>query len=564
MIMLWLKQSKTTNLSNNPEYKFLFLPIMLLIRPKHFLFICAVLLALFSCKKRKEGWTIDALVPMIDSQLDLKNIFDDDLIQVGDNDLLNLVYQNEILDLKLADDFNIPDTTISQINEGPAFNLAWDKANPLISDTNESKFEISNANLTYALIKSGKIKFKVTSTISEPTTITYNMSSAEKEGKTLLVSRNMPAGSPGNPVEITNEIDLSGYLLNLKGKNLNDYNTIFFYFTVTFANPNSPSNLYNYTSADIVTIENSFVGITPEMVKGIFSTTTEKPDESSSEFDAFKQIRSGSFDVQKAKFSFEFENRIGVDLQGSVNRLSAINSKSGASVDLEGDFIFQSLNLSRAKEDYSLYEIPIIPSISRYELNEENSNITDFISILPNEVQYDMDFIINPLGNISGGNDFLFSDYGIKAKLNMSIPLNIRANNLELIDTVDFDLGNPDEGAELVEGGFVRIHAYNYYPFRAEIQIYTLNKDNIIIDSLMEIGSEISAGIPVDKTVIEAEYSILSAPVSVTKFDVLYQAERAIVKLRFNTEGTEYKDIYARYNTKIKVVGDFKYRLIVE
>ena len=412
MIMLWLKQSKTTNLSNNPEYKFLFLPTMLLIRPKHFLFICAVLLALFSCKKRKEGWTIDALVPMIDSQLDLENIFDDDLIQVGDNDLLNLVYQNEILDLKLADDFNIPDTTISQINEGPAFNLAWDKANPLISDTNESKFEISNANLTYALIKSGKIKFKVTSTISEPTTITYNMSSAEKEGKTLLVSRNMPAGSPGNPVEITNEIDLSGYLLNLKGKNLNDYNTIFFYFTVTFANPNSPSNLYNYTSADIVTIENSFVGITPEMVKGIFSTTTEKPDESSSEFDAFKQIRSGSFDVQKAKFSFEFENRIGVDLQGSVNRLSAINSKSGTSVDLEGDFIFQSLNLSRAKEDYSLYEVPIIPSISRYELNEENSNITDFISILPNEVQYDMDFIINPLGNISGGNDFLFSDYG--------------------------------------------------------------------------------------------------------------------------------------------------------
>lgn len=80
----------------------------------------------------------------------------------------------------------------------------------------------------------------------------------------------------------------------------------------------------------------------------------------------------------------------------------------------------------------------------------------------------------------------------------------------------------------------------------------------------MEIGSEISAGIPVDKTVLEAEYSILSAPVSVTKFDVLYQAERAIVKLRFNTEGTEYKDIYARYNTKIKVVGDFKYRLIVE
>ncbi|MFQ3326757.1 MAG: hypothetical protein ACI8YC_001396, partial [Salibacteraceae bacterium] len=224
MIMLWLKQSKSTNLSNNPEYKFLFLPTMLLIRPKHYLLICSVLLALFSCKKRKEGWTIDALVPMIDSQLDLKNIFDDDLIQVGDNDLLNLVYQNEILDLKLADDFNIPDTTISQINEGPAFNLAWDKANPLISDTNESKFEISNANLTYALIKSGKIKFKVTSTISEPTTITYNMSSAEKEGKTLLVSRNMPAGSPGNPVEITNEIDLSGYLLNLKGKNLNDYN----------------------------------------------------------------------------------------------------------------------------------------------------------------------------------------------------------------------------------------------------------------------------------------------------------------------------------------------------
>ena len=531
---------------------------------KRFLLVGCAMLLLFSCKKRKEGWPIDALIPMIDSQLDLKNIFKDDLIQVRENDLLHLVYENEILDLKLADDFTIPDTIISQVNEGPSFTLAWDKANPLISDTNESKFNITNANLTYALIKSGKIKFKVTSTISEPTIITYNMSSAEKEGKVLLVSRNMPAGSPGNPVEIIDEIDLSGYLLNLKGKNLNDYNTIFYYFTVTFANKVSPSNLYNYTNADVVTIETGFVGINPEMVKGVFNTTTEKPDESSSEFDAFKQIRSGSFDVQKAKFSFEFENRIGVDLHGSVNKLTAINSKSEKSVDLKGDFIFQSLNLARAKEDYSLYQVPIIPSISRYELNEENSNITDFIGILPNEVQFDMDFTINPLGNISGGNDFLFSDYGIKAKLNLSIPLNVRANNLELIDTVDFNLGAPDEGSELIEGGFVRVHSYNYYPFRAEIQIYTLNKDNVIIDSLMEVGSEISAGIPIDKKVIEAKYSVLSAPVNVNKINLLYLAERAIVKLKFNTDGTEYNDLYASYNTKIKVVGDFKYRLVIK
>jgi len=562
--MLRFKQYPPANLTFYPPFKFLFLPIMLLRTKNRFLIVACALLVMVSCKKRKEGWPIDALVPIVDSQLDLQNIFEDDLIQVRDNDLLHLVYENEILDLKLADDFTIPDTTLSQVNPGPAFNLAWDKANPLISDTNESKFEISNANLTDALIKSGTIKFKVSSTITEPTIITYNMSSGVKDGKTLLLSRNLPAGSPGNPSEVVDEVDLSGYLLNLRGKDLNDYNTIFFYFTVRFANPTSPSNLYNYTSADIVTIENSFLEIKPEMVKGVFTTTTEKPDESNSEFDAFNQIRSGSFDVQKAKFSFEFENRIGVDLQGTVNKLTAINSKTGNSVDLKGDFIFQSLNLARAKEDYSLYQVPIIPSLSKYELNEANSNITEFISVMPNEVQYDMDFTINPLGNISGGNDFLFSDYGIKAKLNMSIPLNIRANNLQLIDTVDFDLGEPDEGAELIEGGFVNVHAYNYYPFRAGIQIYTINEDNVILDSLMEVGAEISAGIPINKKVLEPQYSVLAAPVSVPKINLLYKAERAIVKLNFNTDDSDYKDIYASYKTEVKVVGDFKYRLVIK
>lgn len=518
---------------------------------------------LISCKKRKEGWLIDTLVPMVDSKLDLQNIFEEDLVQVGDGNLLYLVYDNKILDLKLADDFSIPDTTVKQINDGPPINLAWDKTQPLITDTNESRFEIRDANLTEAIIKSGKIKFKINSTITEPTIVKYILSSATKDGKTLEFSTNMAAGSVSNPTEFESEIDLSDYLLNLRGKNQNGYNTIFFYFVVEFANPTSPSGIYNYTSDDVVIIENSFEQIKPFKVKGVFNTSTEKPDETSAQFDAFKQITGGTFEVQKAQFSFEFINKIGVDLQGKVNALKAKNTFEGTSTMLTGDFINQSLNLSRAKEDYSKYT-PIIPSITTYDLNEQNSNVTSFISLLPNEVEYDIDFTINPLGNVSGGNDFLFSDHGIEAYLNMRIPLNIKARNLTLVDTVDFDLGNPDEGAELIEGGSVKVHTQNYYPFNATIQIYTLDGASNIIDSIMEPNSIIEAGIPTNSKVVSPTKSVLIAPVSIPSINRLYQAERAIVKLTFNTNGEEYYDLYASYFTKVDVVGDFKYRLIIK
>lgn len=528
-----------------------------------FLFVC-LLIVVGSCKKRKEGWNIDALIPVIDSKLDLQHIFEDDLVKADENQLLNLVYENEILNLKLADDFQIPDTTITQDNPGPSFNLVWDKKNPLISDTNESKFEITNANLTEARIASGKIKFKVSSTITEPTIITYNLSSAFKDGKQLIITKNAPAGSPSNPAIIEDEIDLSGYLLDLRGKDKNDYNTISYYFTVRFADELLPDTTYIYNQDDVVSIVNSFEAIQPEFVKGVFLTTTEKPDESASDFDAFSQITGGSLEVKKASFGFKFENYIGVDLQGQVNALTAINTKTGKSQKLTGDFLTQSLNLSRAKEDYSLYQIPIIPGTAEYKLDESNSNITDFIQLMPDQVNYDLDFTLNPLGNISGGNDFLFADYGIKAFLNMRIPLNIKANNLQLVDTVDFDLGEADEGTELIEGGYMRVHAENYYPFEAKIQIYTLNAQGVIIDSLMESNSVIDAGIPVNGKVVSPTKSVVSAPINPAKTNLLYQAERAIVKLTFNTVESDFQDIYSYYTTKVDVVGDVKYRLIIK
>ena len=206
----------------------------------------------------------------------------------------------------------------------------------------------------------------------------------------------------------------------------------------------------------------------------------------------------------------------------------------------------------------------IIPSTTGYSLNEQNSNITEFIGLLHNKVNYDIGFTNNPLGNISGGNDFLFSEHGIKANLNMRIPMNIRANELTLIDTVDFDFGEDDEGAELIEGGFVRVHTENYYPFTAEIQIYTLDQYDRIVDSLMEYGSTIEAGIPISGKVNSPTKSVVSAPVNGNKTELLYRAERAIVKLKFNTVNQDFQDIYSSYYTKVDVVGDFKYRLLIE
>lgn len=524
------------------------------------------------CKRENKGWDIDGLIPLVNSNLNLQNLFEDSIIQPDQNKLLRIVYREDFLNFRLDDDFVIPDTTIFTSNRltclvAPPLTCKWYKRAPLISDTNSSRINIKNVNLTYARVKSGSIIFKVRSSITEPIIATYTMPIATKDGKELRISEVIPAAaSSSTPTVIEKEIDLAGYLLDLRGKRKNDYNTIQFFFEVVFQNPTTPDSNYVYNSNDYVNIENTFTQVVPEYGKGVFLTQTIQSDEpDKTGFDAFKNFFSGSLILDEAKFNFVFENYVGADLTAKINKLIAVNDKTGKNVAMTGEVIGKSINVGRAKEDFSLTYPHIIPQPNLFALNDKNSNVLALLENQPTYFDYLIDFTINPLGNVSGGNDFIYNGYGVKASIDVEIPLCVKAENLLLIDTTDFAPGTKEEDLNSIKGGNLMIYCDNSYPLSAKIKVDLLDENGKFLMTLLQPKSEIKAGIMDDKGIVRSPLrSVLMAPITPAILDQFYLAKKAVVYLTFNTPTDNPVKLYSFYNSQVKIVGDVQYNVVVK
>jgi hypothetical protein len=519
-----------------------------------------------SCKKKATGWNVDALVPILDSRLDVRHLFKDSLVKAGSDDLLYLTYSGNFLNYQVDSLFKLPDTTVFSQERGPIISVNIPPGTVLFSDTSNNYFEVKGAKLVYARILSGFINFTVNSNITEKSIITYIMPSATKDGKPLTVTRNLPASASSTQnVKIQETIDLAGYRVALNGRDNNGYNTIYFYFSVQL-DPGMSAPTYNYGSKDMVTISNSFEGIVPYFAKGIFETQSIKPTDLNEEsIDIFKNVLSGSFDLEKVKLELRIENEFGADMSVRFNRLTSESGVSEKPIALTGEIIGKSLNINRAVEDYTAFNPSVKSSKYLISVDELNSNADAFIENQPRKIGYDIDLIVNPLGNVSGTNDFVFSNSGVKAGIDLSIPLSLKAAGFSLKDTSKFEVGEKNEDLDRIVGGFLNIHCTNYYPFEAEIQINLLDADSGFVATLLEPGSKIRAAVPEENGLVEnPAKSKLRAPVTPDKIQQFYKAKLAEVTLNFSTEGSAFRRIYATQYTEIKMVGDFEYNVVVK
>ncbi|UTW61380.1 hypothetical protein KFE98_15355 [bacterium SCSIO 12741] len=525
-------------------------------------FLVAALLVL-GCNRQRDGWTIDALVPLVHSNLNLENIFADSLLVPGTDNVLHVVYEDTITTFKVDDDLDFPDTTVTQVNRGPAVTINWDKTVPLISDTSDNSFRIDVMDLTTARIKSGSIDFNVISSITEETEVTFIMPSAQKGGQFLSVKTIIPASpSLTNPTVVSVNIDLSGYEMDLTGVDKKDYNTIFSYFVVEFTDPLNPSTTYPYGPSDYVNFEIGFRDIVPDYGKGYFFTQVVSEASSTDQrLDLFDRITSGTMDLEEVNLNFTLINEVGADITARVNSLTGINSKTNESVDLQGDLIGTSLNINRAREDYSIPFPHTVATRYEYNMNTSNSNVDKMIESFLDSIAYDIEFTINPRGNISGSNDYIFAGTGITAMLDADIPLCLIANELALVDTADFMPGDRDDNLNNIVGGYLNVHCYNRYPFDAKLQMTLIDASGRKLIDLLEEGAKIEGAVPdANGRTTAPIHSLIKAPATPEAIDAFFRAERAIIRLTLDTKsGDQHAKIYADYDCEVKVVGDFKY-----
>ena len=136
---------------------------------------------------------------------------------------------------------------------------------------------------------------------------------------------------------------------------------------------------------------------------------------------------------------------------------------AGSPIAIGHPIIGQPQNINRAYENNN----SIISTIHSTTFDQGNSNIEPMLEALPNEIGYDINLAINPLGNISGHNDFIHKDYPFLIDLDLLVPLELITNNLTLQDTIDINI-NDTSG---INYGKLYFDITNGFPFQAQIML---------------------------------------------------------------------------------------------
>lgn len=531
------------------------------IRKENFLILLAASLFFSSCRKEMEhpSWDTQLLAPLIDASMTINNILPDSILQTNADSSMKIVFSNELYKINMDTLFNIADTTIHSgyavpftIGSGltPGYTLPF----PSSSSTT---YSLPGIELKKVIIKSGFVTFKVKSKIREVTEFVYSIPCAtDALGNPFSKPFTVPARVGSNPGVYNQTFDLSGFTINLTGPSGTQINTI--YTSLAGKISAAAADTVLVTPSDSLIIDNTFYDLVPFYAKGYFGNNTYNTGSSESAFTLFDRIVDGTILLEDVDFNFSIENPIGLYARLYINNITSINSRTGTSINLSNTLIGSPININRASESAGI----IYPTYANFPLNTSNSNIKPMIENLPDKFGYSMQVITNPLGNISGSNDFIYYDRLLKAKLNMEIPLSIVANNLTLADTLDFNISQSD-GTQNIHDGTIALFANNGFPFDAKLQLYLLNENNTVRDSIFGYANTIvEAPINSSLRVIGKKMTKISVPISAEKMNLLYDTKKVVMKVKFNTSSQpQYIKIYSEYSIDIKLVGDFNYTI---
>jgi len=519
-------------------------------------FFLPLLVLLWFCRKPTvASWDVDVVLPVVNSQLNIKNFLGDSIFKADNTGLLNLSVTRTISAIKLDSLIDLPDTTIIQSFTVPAFTPQTFTPGQSLTffPPSELTFSVGNGvSLKKVDVRSGFLNVKFSNSLQEPLDLLYIIPSAVKNGQPLTIFETVPPSGGINSYSLTKTYDLAGYSLNMTGQSGNKYNTILQTYTVTL-NPNSNSTTVNY--GDGAKTELTYADIIPNYVEGYFGQQTIDVPADTTKLDILKNFAASSFMLSDASLNFKILNEFGCEFTASLSNIKSIN---GTSVVALSTTQLSNININSATKSGSL----IYPSVKSISLTSANSNILPFLSNLPENLTYQGKVSVNPLGNVSGYNDFAFYNTGIKVLADINIPLKFTGNYFKLISNTKIDFANVTQLDRVNEGKFI-VSSSNGYPFSAKVQAYLLDDQNKIIDSLFVPGyNTIESGtLDNQNIVIAAKRSSIDIPLYQMKIENLKRSKQIRIETYFimPPNPPDIK-IYENYVIDIDIRAELNYR----
>jgi len=429
----------------------------MLSRTINFVFLLIFGVLFFSACKREEPttWDIAVLGPIAHGEIGFDDLInDDELLTTDANGLMHVLIKDSIVGIELDSLVQLPDTSIVEsftagFTGGP---LSIPQGTNVITNNDDFIFGISSASLRQVALNGGWLEYKIKSYINGELDVAYALPGVTLGGVPFELSIVTSAGSADAPFEESGSVDLNGYNFDLSGGSGTSTNSLASNLDVSvFSGAAQAAEVYG---TDSLSIELKFIEPSVFYARGYFGNQIiDVSEEIDLEIDDF--ISGYPIQLEAISFQLDLENSVGVDASLLVNELIA-NRSGHPSVALDHELIGSPVNITRA----TIVNNEVISTSNSFLMDESNSNVTDFISLIPSTINLNSSFELNPLQDVSGGNDFIFTQESFQLDYEIDIPLCFGIEGLSFRDTLELDSFEDLPNAN----GLVILLLENYFP----------------------------------------------------------------------------------------------------
>jgi len=307
--------------------------------------------------------------------------------------------------------------------------------------------------------------------------------------------------------------------------------------------------------ADSLVLSFTFSKLVPSYARGNFAPQSFDVN-GETDVTIFGPLLDGNFDFDKLSLSLVLENGIGADVKAKLENFKVSNTQTNQSLNLNHTIVGANLNMTRAIEN------PYLRTRKYFLLDETNSNVLDFLELKPNKISYSIQGELNPLGNISNLNDFVYSNKLLKAFIDLKIPLNFSAENIVFSDTATFSWPIEEKREPYINKIKLKMLAQNQIPLGCKISLLFLDENKILIKEKLSNGDILPAIQELGSSLTTMVKSEIITTFTKEEFIELKKTKFIAWKTEFNTYNLPQKNTwYSNYILKINTSGSFEYRM---
>lgn len=512
-------------------------------------------LGLSGCRKEsdKPTWDIDVLAPIARTTFTLRDLLADSLIRTDPNGAVTLVYSSTLFEVDLDTILTAPDTTFAYRYALPFPGPANFPAGVnFFNQVDVQRFDLDELALRRLILREGTLELRMTNMVQTRILGSIQIPAAQFPDGSSTLYTEAAAGTPAQPAISVATRDLAGTSFDLRGPQLNSVNTV---QTIIGAQLDPNGQGATVTDQDSLILQARYFGLVPEYAKGFFGQRSLSAGPSEEAIGLFEAIVGGTLDLDEATLRLTVENGFGVDLQLRMRELTAINTRTGAEVSLEHALFNGPLNLTRA------IDLGTGPQPTRVErvMNVGNSNLTGFIEALPNRARYRLDLALNPLGDISNGNDFLYHSSQLKADIDLEVPLRLITDELTLQSITVPQLPGTAQGHAL-QSGTLRLFATNGFPMNARVLLDLIDADGNAVATIPVSGTVASGLLGPNGLVNRRTESRLEARLDEDLVNLLYAGTRLRTRVAFTTaDQTQHLRLLDSYALDLQMTIEANY-----